>query len=175
MLAPLITTDRMILRAFSLRDFDDYAAQWADERMTRFIGGEPRSRGVSWAKFTQAAGLWPILGYGYWAFIDRETGAFLGCGGLAQFERGIPEINGFAEAGWVFGPDYWGRGLASEAVAAILAWADGNGNIPEVRCIIAPDNRASVRVAQKSGFDHLCDVNSDLGALHVMQRMRGRP
>ncbi|NCX50981.1 MAG: GNAT family N-acetyltransferase, partial [Burkholderiaceae bacterium] len=58
------------------------------------------------------------------AFLDRETGAFLGNGGLAQFERGIPELGGFPEAGWAFVPAAWGKGYATEAMGAIFNWAD---------------------------------------------------
>jgi RimJ/RimL family protein N-acetyltransferase len=169
MLAPTLTTERLILRAPSLDDWEAYAAVWADERMTRFIGGEPRSRKLSWAKFCQAAGLWPLLGFGYWAFTDRVSGAFIGNGGLARFERGIAELEGYPEAGWAFAPSAWGCGLATEAVDAIMNWAD-EALRAEVRCIIALDNLASIRVAEKCGFSYLCDNESELGLSRVMRR-----
>ncbi len=171
MIAPTITTERLILRGLTLADWEDYAALWSNTEMTRFIG-EPRSRNVSWAKFTQAAGLWPLIGYGYWAFIDRASGAFIGNGGVARFERGIAELEGYPEAGWAFGPDAWGRGLATEAVSAILSWAD-EALTAEVRCIISPDNIASIRVAGKCGFAHLCDHEGEGGLLKVMRRLPG--
>lgn len=83
-------------------------------------------------------------------FHVRETGAFLGSGGLASFERGIPELEGFPEAGWAF-VDAWGQGLATEAIAAVLDWADESLGHPEIRCIIDAGNVASQRVADKLG------------------------
>jgi RimJ/RimL family protein N-acetyltransferase len=170
MIAPTIETERLILRAFSLEDWEAYALAWADPELTAFIGGEPRSRNTSWAKLTQSAGLWPLLGYGYWAFIDRDSGAFLGNGGLARFERGIDQLEGFPEAGWAFVPAAWGQGLASEAVAAIVGWADTALKGPEIRCIIDPRNTPSIRVAEKSGFARIDEVENELGVSLVFSR-----
>jgi RimJ/RimL family protein N-acetyltransferase len=170
MIAPTIHTERLILRALSLDDWEAYAAAWADPELTAFIGGEPRSRNTSWTKFTQAAGLWSLLGFGYWAFVDRETGAFLGNGGLAQFERGIEQLEGFPEVGWAFVPAAWGRGLASEAVGAIAHWSDIALTSSEIRCIIDPRNTPSIRVAEKNGFARIDEVENELGVSLVFSR-----
>ena len=57
---PTIETPRFRLRAARRDDFDEYARMWADERTTRFIGGAPRDRTTSWAKFLAMPGLWAI-------------------------------------------------------------------------------------------------------------------
>lgn len=171
MIAPTITTDRLILRAMALEDWPAYAAAWANPDMTRFIGGTPRLPSVSWPKFCQGAGLWALCGFGYFSFIDRETGQFLGNGGLGRFERGIPHLEGYPEAGWAFVPDAWGRGLASEAVGAFLSWGDDQG-FSEIRCIIAPENGPSIRVAEKSGFTRIDEVENELGVSLVFSRLR---
>lgn len=156
MIAPTLHTARLTLRAATLADFDDYAAMWADPRVTDFIGGEPRSRNLSWTKFTKMTGLWPLLGYGYWLAFERDGGALAGVGGLASFERGVSSLEGYPEAGWAFGADSWGKGYATEFMGAVFDWADGRG-LGEVRCIISPGNGASVRVAEKCGFARLPD------------------
>ena len=53
--APVIETQRTILRAHRLEDFDAYAAMWADPVVTRFIGGKPRTREESWMRFLRHA------------------------------------------------------------------------------------------------------------------------
>ena len=168
-IAPTLITDRLTLAPLSLDHWEAYAAAWADERMTAFIGGKPRARQESWLKFTQAAGLWALLGYGYWAFLDRQSGAFLGNGGLARFERGIDELDGFPEAGWAFVPDAWGKGLATEAISAVLKWAD-EALEAEVRCIIDPGNIASRKVAAKLGFQHFAESDGAIGRVGVYRR-----
>ncbi len=171
--APILTTERLSIEPMALAHWEDYAAAWADPRMTEFIGGEPRNRNTSWGKFLQGMGLWSLFGYGYWSFVERESGKFIGNGGLAQFERGIPELDGFPEAGWAFAPDAWGKGYATEAMAAILEWAD-TAMLGEIRCIIDPGNAASHNVATKLGFAKFAESHDVMGELFIYRRDRSR-
>ena len=149
--APTLTTDRLILRGITMQDWEPYTAMWSDPRVTAFIGGAPRPREVAWTKFGQAAAMWTLFGYGNWAVIDRADATFLGVCGLAQYERGIAELARFPEAGWAFAAPSWGRGIASEAISAIVGWADTHG-IAETRCLIDDGNVASVKVATRNGY-----------------------
>src|SRR3546814_448796 len=97
-IAPTIETDRLRLRPGRLTDKDVHIAMWADARVTRFIGGEPRSADVSWGKFLSSAGLWPVMGFGYWVFADRASDALIGMGGLSYFCRGITELEEIGRA-----------------------------------------------------------------------------
>lgn len=168
--APTITTARLILRACEVSDFEDYAAMWADPRVTDFIGGTPRLRGESWRRFCVGTGLWPLHGYGYWLFVERDTNKMVGIGGLAAFERGLAELDNFPEAGWAFAADSWGKGYAREAVAAFLAWSDSTLGVAETRCIISPGNAASIQVAKKCGFSELGQVSFEGIATIVYSR-----
>jgi RimJ/RimL family protein N-acetyltransferase len=170
MTPPTLTTNRLTLRAITCTDFEPYAAMWADSRVTSFIGGDPRDRQTSWSKFCQSVGLWPLLGYGYWLFEERSSGEMVGLGGLACFERGIAQLDGFPEAGWAFAADHWGKGYASEAVVAIVHWSDTVLGVPELRCIIDPQNTPSIRVAQKCGFTQIDEVKNELGRSLVFAR-----
>ena len=158
--APTIDTERLTLRAISMADWEPYATMWADPRVTAFIGGEPRPRDVAWPKFGQAAGMWALLGYGNWAVTDRAGGAFLGVAGLSDFKRGIPDLEGVPEAGWAYAADSWGRGVASEALRAILSWADVAG-IAETRCMIDFGNIASAKVAERCGYARFAVTDGD--------------
>lgn len=169
MAAPTLTTARLSIAPMALAHFEAHAAAWADPEMTRFIGGEPRSRNISWGKFLQGAGLWSIVGYGYWSFLDRSTGDYVGNGGLSQLERGIPELEGFPEAGWAFAPNAWGKGYATEAMAAVLTWAD-SVQLGEIRCIIDPGNAASKNVALKLGFAKFAESRDVMGDLSIYRR-----
>jgi RimJ/RimL family protein N-acetyltransferase len=157
MIAPTLTTDRLTLRAISMADWEPYAAMWADPRVTTFIGGVPRARDVAWTKFGQAAAMWSLFGYGNWAVIDRDGDNFLGVCGFAQYKRGIAELEGYPEAGWAFAAASWGRGIASEAIGAAVAWADVAG-LPETRCLIDDDNAASIRGAERSGYARFVEL-----------------
>jgi RimJ/RimL family protein N-acetyltransferase len=149
--APTLTTDRLILRALTMRDWEAYATMWEDPRVTAFIGGQPRPRDVAWPKFGQAVAMWALVGYGNWAVIDRADDTFLGVAGLSDFKRGIDELEGYPEAGWAFAAASWGRGIASEAIGAVTGWADAAG-IAETRCMIDHGNLASAKVAARCGY-----------------------
>jgi RimJ/RimL family protein N-acetyltransferase len=151
--APALDTDRLTLRAHTLADAEDSAALWADPLVTRHIGGRPSTAEEAWARVLRYAGLWPLLGFGYWVVRERTSGRFVGEVGLADFRRDLtPPLGGAPEAGWVLAPWAHGRGLATEAVRAALAWADARVGAPRLVCLIAPENAASVRVAGKCGF-----------------------
>lgn len=170
---PIIETSRLRLREHRLSDRNAHIAMWADERVTRFIGGEPRAPDVSWGKFLSAAGLWPVMGFGYWVFADKASDRLIGMGGLSYFARGIPELEGVPEAGWAFDADHWGSGLATEAMTAALGWADAHLEAREVRCIIEPGNAGSERVAAKLGFAVIGESDVLPEVVNVYGRGRG--
>lgn len=152
--APHLQTERLILRPHRAGDFEASAGMWADADVVRHIGGQPSTRAESWMRMLRYPGLWALLGYGYWAIEERTSGRFAGEAGLADFKREMsPSIEGVPEAGWALHPDFHGRGLATEALGAILAWTDAQLDAPRTCCIIDPGNAASIRVARKLGFD----------------------
>ena len=150
---PVIETARLRLRGHGTQDFDALAAMWGDPAVARFIGGKPSTREEVWGRLLRYAGLWALLGFGYWAVEDRADGAFVGDVGFAEFKREIiPSMEGLPEIGWVLSPRIHGRGYATEAVAAALTWGDAHFGSSPTACIIDPENLASIGVARKSGY-----------------------
>ena len=64
--APVIETERLILRGHRAEDFEAIAAQWADPAVVKYIGGTPSSREASWSRLLRYPGHWQMLGFGYW-------------------------------------------------------------------------------------------------------------
>lgn len=150
---PVLETERLRLRAHRLDDFADCAAMWADATVTRFVGGKPLSEEEAWTKFLRYAGHWALLGFGYWVAEEKATGKFVGEIGFADYKREIePSLKGTPEIGWVLASAFYGRGYATEAVRAVVEWGDRFFGTVRTACIIAPENLASIRVAQKSGY-----------------------
>jgi RimJ/RimL family protein N-acetyltransferase len=152
-IVPVLETERLRLRGHRPDDFADDCAMWSAPEVVRHIGGQPSSPEVVWSRMIRYAGLWAWLGFGYWVLEDRATGRFVGEAGFADFRREMtPSIEGLPEIGWALAPWAHGRGLATEAVRAIVDWGDEHfGERPTV-CIIDPDNRASIRIAEKCGY-----------------------
>jgi RimJ/RimL family protein N-acetyltransferase len=149
----VLETDRLIMRPHVLADYDDSFAMWSDSEVTRFIGGQASTREEVWARLLRYAGHWALLGFGYWVVRDKASGSFVGEVGFANFRRAIePPLDDMPEVGWALMPAAHGRGYATEAVHAALRWADAKWPAADTACIVAPDNTASLRVAQKCGY-----------------------
>ena len=154
--APALATSRLVLHGHTVADFEACAAMWADPLVTRHIGGRPLSEEEVWARLLRYAGLWALLGFGYWVVREQSSGRFVGEVGLADFRRDVtPALVDAPEVGWVLAPWAHGRGFATEAVRGALEWSDSNLASPRTVCLIDPGNVASVRVAQKCGFREL--------------------
>ena len=150
---PTLQTERLILRPHRREDFDHCAAMWANPDVVRYIGGKPFTREEVWARLLRYAGHWQWLDFGFWALEEKATGAFAGELGFAEFMRDLdPPIVGTPEIGWVLSPHAHGRGYATEAVRAAVAWGDVKFNGARTVCLIDPENSASIRVAEKCGY-----------------------
>jgi RimJ/RimL family protein N-acetyltransferase len=145
---PSLETERLLLRPFRRTDIDDYAALNADPEVLRYFGSnaEPWDRGRSWRHLAFLIGHWELGDAGMWAVEHRETGAFVGMAGFAAPE-GWP---GFELAG-ALARRWWGQGYATEGGRAALAYAFNVLAKDHVISLIAPENQASIRVAERIG------------------------
>ncbi len=150
---PILQTKRLTMRGHRLDDFADCAAMWAHPVVTRYIGGKPLSEEEAWARLLRYAGHWALMGFGYWAIEERETGHFVGELGFANYKRDIePSLNGAPELGWALASKAHGKGYATEAVGAAVAWGEAHFGLARTVCLIHPENLASIRVAEKCGY-----------------------
>jgi RimJ/RimL family protein N-acetyltransferase len=90
-----------------------------------------------------------IVGCAPWTIIESETGAVIGWGGLYDdpFEPGWG-----IEVAYLFTPPAWGRGYATELVRCCLDIAATRLGLASVVAFAHPDNVASRRVLEKTGF-----------------------
>ena len=152
--APRLETARLVLRPFSASDVDAQAAMMGDAVVMHHLGGQPLAREEAWRKLLNGHAGWNLLGYGYWAVERRADGAMIGQIGFADFKRAVtPSIEHIPEMGWLFAREAFGQGYATEACLAALAWADTVLQAPETVAVIDADNLASIRVAEKCGFN----------------------
>jgi len=149
----MIETDRLRLRRHVADDLAASWAMWSDPLVYRHILTAPSNEQQAWSRLLSYAGLWALLGFGYWAVDERSTGAFVGEIGFADFRRDVtPSIRGLPEMGWVLASAHHGNGYATEGVQAALGWADRNLSAARTVCLINPENAPSIRVAQKAGY-----------------------
>lgn len=172
--APVIETERLILRQHRTDDLNAYSALWADPATVRFIGGRPLTRSEAWIRILRQVGHWQVQGFGFWALEEKATGALAGEAGFHDLRRDIvPAFDGVPEAGWALAPAFHGRGLAQEAVAAIHAWNDATLMAPRTVCIIEPANAPSLRIAGSFGYGD--PMETTLGGKPILLLTRPAP
>lgn len=157
---PVLETPRLRLRGHRATDLESAMVLWKSPEVYRFITGEPLNRQEVWLRLLRYAGLWDFLGYGYWAVEERDSGAYVGQMGFADFQRGLVGFDGrYPEAGWVIDPAHAGKGYATEGMLAACQWLDASGAHQRSFCMIGQDNARSIRVADKLGYRFGLDAN----------------
>jgi [ribosomal protein S5]-alanine N-acetyltransferase len=160
---PTLETARLRLTALTERHFNDYATMLADPESTRWIGdGLPLDRTNAWRSLAMLIGHWQLRGYGMWALELKATGEFIGRAGLLHPE-GWPDI----EMGWMLKPDHRHHGYATEAGAAVLAFAWQHLHVQRVISMVRVGNDASDRVAERLGGEHVEDIDFFGSDTHV--------
>jgi RimJ/RimL family protein N-acetyltransferase len=145
-----LSTARLRLRLWRDEDLERLAELNADPRVTRWLTptGAPIPREATAEQLARFRAHWDEHGFGIWAVEERATGALVGRVGL-QYHRLWPHE---PELGWKLDPDVWGRGYATEGGAAGLRHAFETLGRDRVVSIIHPENRPSIRVAERLGF-----------------------
>ena len=151
----IASTKRTVLRRFSEGDVAPMFAVFGDPDVMRF-GDGPQS--VDWVRrwIEQALERYGLCGFGPWAVILRESDKAIGYCGLFRFDdiNGQPEV----ELGYRIAKKYWDRGLATETAMAVRDISFEQFGLKRLISLIDPDNRRSIRVAEKVGMVHTADV-----------------
>lgn len=172
---PELRTTRLRLRGWRESDREPFAAQNADAETMRFLGGV-LTRGESDAYFDRAIGNWAEDGCGKWILEEATTGAFVGALGL-QRPRFEADFTPAVEIAWRLARAHWGRGYATEAARAAVAWGFETLNLSEIIAMTVPDNWPSRRVMERLGmrlagaFDHPLLAPENPLRPHVLYRL----
>ncbi len=138
-------TDRLTLRELTLDDVDSLLQVLGDPvAMEHYPAPKTRGETEGWIRWAQDS--YETNGFGLWAVIRSADGVFLGdCGPMLQPVDGelVPEI------GYHVVRREWGRGYATEAAIACRDIVLGRLGFGRVVSIVAPENLASRRVAEK--------------------------
>ena len=105
------------------------------------------------------------------AIVDRTSRSVIGSLGF----KGRPDDDGVVEIAYGIVPGFQGRGFATEATHAGLAFAFAVNAVSQVRAHTRPSNSASTRVLEKCGFDFIGPVEDpDDGPVWRWERNRER-
>lgn len=84
---------------------------------------------------------------------EKDSGKFIGLAGFCFYEPKFEDFeNGKVEISYQFTKDSWGKGYATENVAALIKYAFQNYPIDKVVAATVSDNIGSKKVLEKNGF-----------------------
>ena len=148
-----LITDRLVLEPWRERHAAELVRLSADERVMRHIGTGVWTAGYAARRHVRALRHWAEHGFGWRAVLSRQDRAFLGLVSLIRL--GTP-VEGVAEPaleiGWWVDPRVWGRGIATEAAAAMLCEAFCRLGAESVVARYQAANLGSARVTANIGM-----------------------
>lgn len=144
-----LETARLRLRPLRSDDVDAYYEGISrDPDVMRYLpGGVPRQRyDAEWVvnyfmRHTE------LHGFGVWGVEELSGGKLIGHAGL-EYIPGAEEV----ELAYTLAKAYWGKGYATEAAHASIAYGFESLDLPEIYALAYPENTASQKVMRKIGM-----------------------
>ncbi|MFU1792829.1 GNAT family N-acetyltransferase [Paenibacillus azoreducens] len=146
---PIIVTERLILREVATGDAHDMFKYLSDEDVVKHIGLAP---------FQTIKDAWDEInwynsiieeGTGIrWGITLKDVGEIIGsCGFLNMVTK-----HHRAEVGFELSKDYWGKGIASEALEAVIKFGFNHYQLERIEALIEPANLPSQKLVERQGF-----------------------
>ena len=146
---PVLAGQRVRLRAPCEQDIDAVFALFSSADVMRYWSSAPmRVRMQAQGKIAEMLEGFERRESLDWLVARRRDDAVIGSCTLYRFDA----CRGSAEIGYALDPQWWGRGLAGEAVTLVLDWAFRSLGLDRIEADIDPRNHASRRLLAASGF-----------------------
>ncbi len=149
MMFPTLETERLDLVEITVVHTQSYFDIMSRDDVTLYYGME------SLTSIDEASKIIESFGNGFhskrgirWGMILKETGEYIGSVGL----NNLNIVSKKAEVGYELHPSYWGKGLTTEAVKAILQYSFDELDLYRMGAITYPQNTASTKLLEKIGF-----------------------
>lgn len=144
--APVLETDRLLLRPFTAEELDAVAA---GETAPHFASGFPAAADVDFARESLLAGgyFFTESVYARMAVVEKATGQVVGTAGFVG-----PPIDDELEVVGSLTPAHRDRGYAQEGIAALLQVAFTHASVTGVRASVPEDNAPAAQALVAAGF-----------------------
>lgn len=147
----IFTSARLGYRLLNESDFDNYFKLDSNPKVREFFpSGKTLDADTVKKNMKTHINFFKKHGFGVFIAVELETGEFVGRCGFGKTSTGEIEV------GYVFLPAFWGKGLGTESLIALLQWAEQHVLTTDVIIAITPVGHiASQRIMQKAGMQFL--------------------
>jgi ribosomal-protein-alanine N-acetyltransferase len=153
---PDLAGGRIHLRPWAVRDAASLVEAWHDPAIQAGSVPPPERSLAAAERWIEGADERRRAGVAIDLVIASDDDRAIGEVGLSRLD---PERRAAIAGWWIHEADR-GAGAATEAVSLFTEWALGPGRLRAVMAEIAPDNAASIRVAERSGFRVIDDTRN---------------
>jgi len=156
----VLTTDRLVLRHLSPDDAPFILRLLNEPSWLEFIGDRGVHTVADAERYieTGPVEMYGRLGFGLYHVRLTASDEPIGMCGLLKRET-LDDV----DLGFAFLPEFWGKGYAREASAAVLSYARNWLGLSRIVAITTPNNDASRRLLEKLGFELERSVHPDAG------------
>jgi [ribosomal protein S5]-alanine N-acetyltransferase len=156
----VLTTERLVLRPVTAEDGAALLALWTEPEVRRFLfDGAILSAPEISRVIEDSMRDFAASGYGVWLIREADRAAPIGAAGLRPLEDLGVEVY------YALLPTAWGKGYATEAARAVVAYALGPLGLAEVLAEVDEGNTASVAVIERLGMTPFDVVPGVLGPM----------
>ena len=146
---PTLRTERLTLRKLLTSDSADMYEYSKRSDVTKYLLWYEHESEMQTYDFLYGISEWYKHGEYYdWALTITESGKMIGTCGFTSFDFEHDRV----EVGYVINPDFWGQGIATEAVSAVIEFAFEELDANRVEAHFIEGNNASLRVMEKCGM-----------------------
>ena len=161
---PLLSTPHLILRALASSDLDDLYEYASDPEIDRYTPWDHykniEEAGENLSEFLEA---YEKHGFWAWGIEHRADKKLIGIININK-----PGYDRKVEVGYTIARKYWGQGLATEALQALIQYGFEKLDVARIEAVILPENKASSKVLLKAGMQFE-------GLLRKYQVWKGKP
>lgn len=149
---PELFCEQVRLRELTTADASSYYHYMSDAEVKRYIPDEdvPDTEQDAYYELVYWSGLFERQQSIYWGVEDKETQQLIGTAGFHQWNKEHQR----AEISYDLAKPYWGQGIMTEIVSALIDFARSDMHIHRIAASAAKNNIGSIRVLEKAGFAH---------------------
>ena len=144
-------TERLFIRPFNMNDIELLSTILLDAKVMKYSFRNISSRKDIKVYIQSCLDSYREYDFGQWAVINKSDLQLIGICGLNQGFNGDDSI---IHINCRFAVSSWGKGLASEALKAVIQYSKNSLNLKIVYALIEPANSKSIEITKNHGFTY---------------------
>lgn len=146
---PVLQTERLTLRKLSVRDAADLFDYAKRPDVTRYLTWNPHPDPAYSREYLEyLQGRYSGGMFYDWGIWHKAAAKMIGTCGFTAFNC----THDSAEVGYVLNPEYWGKGIAAEALERVIRFGFEKLNLHRIEAKFIQGNEQSLRVMEKVGM-----------------------